>query len=220
MNFLVDGLGVLGIATTVMIFQQKERKPLLYWKLATDFIWLLHYLLLGAYSACVTTAVSIFRSAVFLHADRKWAQSPAWLYIFLGASLGLTLLVWQDMYSLLTLTGSFLSIIAYWMKNPRITRFLSVPSAACILVYNIAYHSREGVLCDTFLIISAIVGIVRYDIRKKALPALSKAQASGRRHRGEQAVRSPKGTPKQTEPLFLPVPAEDPAKDPNDQNGA
>ena len=168
MNLLVDGLGILGIAATVMIFQQKERKPLLYWKLVTDVFWLLHYLFLGAYAACVTTVVSIFRSAVLLHADRKWAQSPAWLYIFLGTSLTLTLLVWQDMYSLLTLAGSFLSITAYWMKKPRITRLLSLPSAACILVYNIAYHSREGVLCDTFLIISAIVGIIRYDIRKKA----------------------------------------------------
>ncbi len=168
MNFLVDGLGILGIATTVMIFQQKERKPLLYWKLVTDVFWLLHYLFLGAYSACASTAVSIFRSVVFLHADRKWAQSPAWLYIFLETSLALTLLVWQNMYSLLTLTGSFLSIFAYWMKKPRITRLLSVPSAACILVYNIVYHSWEGVVCDTFLIISAIAGIIRYDIRKKA----------------------------------------------------
>ena len=168
MNLLVDGLGVLGIATTVMVYQQKERKPLLFWKLATDCVWLLHYLFLGAYSACAITVVAIFRSAVFLNAEKKWAQGRSWLYIFLAATLLLSLLAWQGPCSLLTLVSSILCIIAYWLKTPRMTRILSLPAAFLVLIYNIAFHSREGVLCELFIITSAVIGIIRHAFQKKA----------------------------------------------------
>ena len=48
MNWLTDGLGVLGIIATIFVYQQKDRRKLLIWKLISDSIWLLHYFTLGA----------------------------------------------------------------------------------------------------------------------------------------------------------------------------
>ena len=169
MNWLVDSLGILGILTTIMVYQQKTQKRLLIWKLITDIVWILHYWTLSAYSAIAITIVAVMRSIVFLNADHPWAQSKAWLFVFLGASIIFSLIAWQNAYSALTLATSVLCIVAYWLGQPRLTRLLSIPAAFLTLIYNYIYHSREGVLCEIFIITSAIVGYFRHDFRKKHL---------------------------------------------------
>ena len=172
MNWLVDGLGILGIITTIIVYQQKTQKRLLIWKLTTDMIWIMHYWLLGAYSAIAITVVAIMRSIVFLNAEHhRWAQSKYWLLVFLAASIALSLLAWQNAYSALMLFSSVLCIIGYWLGRPFMTRLLSIPSATSSLIYNIVYHSREGVVSSAFIISSAIVGIIRHDIKDRAVKA-------------------------------------------------
>ena len=166
-HWLVDGLGVLGIVTTVCVYQQKERKSLLLWKLVNDGVWILHYYTLGAYSACAITLVAILRSIVFLNADRRWAQGRAWLYIFMAVSLVFSILAWQNAYSLLPLLCSQACIIAYWIKSPKATRLITIPAAVLYLIYNVAYHSIEGTLCELFTIASSVVGYLRHDRKKK-----------------------------------------------------
>lgn len=168
MNWLTDGLGALGILTTFCVYQQKERKKLLIWKLITDSVWILHYFTLGAYSACAITVVAIFRSIVFLNGEKKWAQSRAWLYIFMAASLLFSALAWQNGYSWLTLISSQACIVAYWIKSPKATRIITIPAAVLYLIYTIAFHSIEGTICEIFTIVSSVVGLIRHDIRKKA----------------------------------------------------
>ena len=167
MDWLIDGLGILGIITTVMVYQQKERKKMLIWKLITDLVWILHYYLLGGYSACAITVVAIFRSIVFMNNDKKWAQGRKWLYIFLTASLVMSLLAWQGPITLLTLGSSIISIVAYWMPKPGSTRLLTVPAAVLYLTYTILCKSKEGFICELFLLSSTIVGIIRHDIPRR-----------------------------------------------------
>ena len=167
MNWLIDGLGILGIITTIAVYQQKTQKRLLLCKLTTDTIWILHYWLLGAYSAIAITIVSILRSIVLLNAKRRWAQSRYWLWIFLGATVALSLTAWQNAYSALMLFSSVLAIIGYWLGRPFMARLLSIPAAASSLIYNWAYHSREGIVSSMFIILSSIVGILRHDLPKK-----------------------------------------------------
>ena len=106
---------------------------------------------------------------MFLNEDHSWAQSKAWLFVFLAASVVLSLIAWQNAYSALTLTTSLLCIVAYWLSQPRLTRLLSIPAALLTLIYNFIYHSREGVLCEIFIIASAVVGYFRHDFRKNHL---------------------------------------------------
>lgn len=171
MNILVDGLGVIGIVSTFIIYQQKERRKLLIWKLITDLIWISHYIALGAYSAVAATVVAILRTVVFLNEDRKWAQSKAWLPIFLAISLTFSIFAWQDIFSLGTTLSSLSAIIAYWMKKPKVTRAISIPSAVAYLIYTIHAGSIEGSVNEIFIIVSSIIGYIRLDREKKKAAA-------------------------------------------------
>ncbi len=167
MNWLTDGLGVLGIITTIFVYQQKERRKMLIWKLISDSIWILHYFTLGAYSGCAIIAAAIIRSLVFLNAGHKWADSKAWLAIFIAISLTFSLLTWQNAYSLLTTVCSVACIIAYWIRSPKVTRLISIPAAVLYLIYVIVYRSTEGIICESVIIASSVVGFIRHDIPKK-----------------------------------------------------
>ena len=167
MRFWVNFFGVLGILTTAVIYQQKENQRMLIWKLITDLIWVLHYLALGAYSVAVVTVVAIMRSVVLLCRRHRWAQSRAWLGIFMVSSFVLSVLAYKDWTSLLTLIGSQACIVAYWIGKPKVTRIVSMPVALMFLVNVTLNGSLWGMLCESFLLISAIIGFIRHDVAHK-----------------------------------------------------
>lgn len=167
MSFWVDFFGVLGLITTFMIYQQKDNRRMLFWKLATDTSWVLHYLLLGANSVAVVTIVAILRSVILLCQKHRWAQSKAWLWIFLISSLLLSILAWKDWTSLLTTVGSLACIVAYWIGRPKLTRIISIPAGLMFLINVAVNGSLWGTICESLILVSAIVGLFRLDIRKK-----------------------------------------------------
>ena len=164
MNWVVNLFGILGILTTVFVYQQKENSRLLFWKITTDLIWIVHYFANGNYSVVAITLVAVLRSFVLLNADHAWARHRFWLPIFIGCSLLFSAIAWKDWTSLLTVVSSLLCIEAYWVRIPRVTRLLSIPAAILFLI-NIAFNfSFWGFICESFLLISAIVGFIRLDL--------------------------------------------------------
>ena len=167
MRFLVNLFGILGILTTVVIYQQKENQRMLVWKLISDLFWVLHYLALGANSVAVVTIVAIMRSIVLLCRRYRWAQSRAWLAVFMISSFVLSVLAYKDWTSLLPMIGSQACIIAFWIGKPKVTRIISIPAALMFLVNVTLNGSLWGMLCESFLLASAVVGFIRHDVAHK-----------------------------------------------------
>ena len=167
MRFWVNLFGILGILTTVVIYQQKENQRMLVWKLISDLFWVLHYLALGANSVAVVTIVAIMRSIVLLCRRYRWSQSRAWLAVFMVSSFVLSVLAYKDWTSLLTMFGSQACIVAYWIGRPKITRIVSMPVALMFLVNVTLNGSLWGMLCESFLLASAIIGFIRHDVARK-----------------------------------------------------
>ena len=167
MRFWVNLFGILGILTTVVIYQQKENQRMLVWKLISDLFWVMHYLALGANYVAVVTIVAIMRSIVLLCRRYRWAQSRAWLAVFMVSSFVLSVLAYKDWTSLLPMIGSQACIIAYWIGKPKVTRIISIPSALMFLVNVTLNGSLWGMLCESFLLASAIIGFIRHDVARK-----------------------------------------------------
>lgn len=160
--------GALGMATTVLIYQQKNRKGLLFSKLLSDVIWFLYYMCLSAYSGAAIAVIGIIRELVFINREKKWANHPFWLVFFLLLSLGSAFITWKNMFSVLPCIASAISIISFWIGNPKLSRILSYPISACMLTYNISCVAVIGVINEIFTITSSIIGAVRLDRKKVA----------------------------------------------------
>lgn len=186
-----DIVSWIGLITTVIIYQQKKRSSMLWWKLISDAVWMISYFLMGAYSGVATIVVAIFRSIVFLNADknRKWAQSKLWPLIFCLSTIAFSLMTWQGPMTLLTLFGSLMCIIAYWIGNPKLVRFTSFPAGTLYLIYMYHFRSIGGMLNEIFIIVSSLIGIIRLDILKKAPAGVkvkgASAEAASQTEKGE-----------------------------------
>lgn len=167
MGVLIQLAGILGISVNVIIYQQKKNKKLLFYKLISDFLWLLHYLLLGACSGAWIAAIGIFRETVFINQDKKWAKGNYWLLIFIACSIISSVFSWKGIFSLLPAIASVLSVISFWRNKPKLTRFLALVISSCMFTYDLVCGSYMGIANEVFTTASAIFGILRYDVMRK-----------------------------------------------------
>ena len=191
MNFIKEffsGMGIKGIAAQaigfvamallVYSFQKNTQKGILKLQMASESLWVVHYLLIGAYTGMALNFVGVARCYVYANREtKKWAGKSCVPVLFFVISVAACALTWNGPASLLPMTSVCLSSFVLWSKNPRIIRFFSVPSCACWLIFNIISGSYAGVLTEILNIASIAVGIARYDIgkHKKQQPELAAA---------------------------------------------
>ncbi|MBO4388230.1 MAG: YgjV family protein [Spirochaetales bacterium] len=161
-------LGILALVAMVLSYQQKDRKRLLWFQLASNALFVAHYYLIDAPTMSVMCIVNVARSFVFSQNDTRWGTSRLWLYLFLALTLAGGIWMWEGPLSLLVIVATLLLTVTLYSDNLAFMRkmFLVVP--LLYIAYNIASGSVGGIGNDVFCIISALIAIWRFDIRKKA----------------------------------------------------
>ena len=160
-------IGFGGAAMNCLSFQQNKRKRIIAIQIGAAVLFIIHYILLGAYSGAALNFISLLRSFVFINNDKKWAKSPVWLGVFIVVSAVAGILTWEDWYSFLPPMAMILTTISYWMKNETKIRLITFPSSPCWLVFNIITGSVAGIVTECIVMSSLIIAIIRYDIIKK-----------------------------------------------------
>lgn len=169
-------IGFGGTAVTFLAYQQKKRKGILLLTVLSCTLFMIHYILLGAYTGAVMNLIGALRSVVFVNNDKKWAKSKVWLVVFIVVNVVCCIVTWDKWYSVLPLAGMILSTVSLWMKNETKIRIITFPSSPCWLVYNALCHSIAGVITECFIMSSIIIAIIRYDILKKDKPKNSEVK--------------------------------------------
>lgn len=160
-------IGFGGAAMNCLSFQQSKRKRIIAVQIIAAVLFIIHYILLGAYSGAALNFISLLRSFVFINNDKKWAKSPVWLAVFIVISAIAGIVTWVDWYSFLPSTAMILTTVSYWLKNETKIRLVTFPSSPCWLIYNIITHSIAGIVTECVVMASLIIAIVRYDVLKK-----------------------------------------------------
>lgn len=167
--------GYIAVVVSVMIYQQKTRKGLLLCKASTDVLWIIHYFLLGGYTGAVVTCVALAREVIFFRSDRHSKKRKVILVCFLCISVVSPVLTWGSVFSLFAMSGSLMSIVSFWLGEPKVSRIMAFPISACMLVYGISNGSVAVMINEILVMISSVIGILHYD-RKKATSAESAGQ--------------------------------------------
>ena len=140
--------GALAIACSLIIYSRNDRKKLLIFKCIQDVCWLTHYLLLVAYSAVASSALGIVRSIAYYSvkkSDDKKGLQFLLLALFLVLFALSAVLTWKNVFSIFPALGSSISTVAFWMKNPRHTKVLSIFASSSTLTYNVTVARSASV---------------------------------------------------------------------------
>ncbi len=155
----VFGLGAM--ISLFMIYQQKDRKKLLFAKLSADLCWVIHYLCIMAPGGAIPNFVGIFRELVFINREeKKWANRLIWPLLFIIINLSLGIASAKEPINLLPVTASVFVTISLWLKNPILTKIISVPVSLAFLIYDIFVHSYIGIVNESIAICSIIISFI------------------------------------------------------------
>ena len=160
-------LGVLGFIFSVISFQQNTQKRIVFVQFLANVSFTIHFYLIGAYTGSILNGIAIIRSFVYCFKDKKWASSNIWIVIFSLAFVVAGIYTWEGPLSILPIVAMVLSSISFGIKNPKLVRRIYFPCSPMWLIYNIAGRSIGGVLTESFAMISIIIGMLRFDRKKK-----------------------------------------------------
>ena len=167
-KILTEGVGLLGIIACLLAFQMKKRNAIMFMQLLGVALFGLQLALLKAWTGAILDAISFVRTFIFSkRADKEWAQHPFWLVFFIIVQLATGILTWESFISIFAILGTLLATFALWMKKPKYIRLICLFVGPCWIVYNSVIGAYTGVLNEVIAMTSIVIGIIRYDIKKK-----------------------------------------------------
>ena len=166
-----QAIGLIAAGFIFASYQQRGRKRILILQVVSGALFTVHFLLLGAYPGAAMNLLGTLRSLVYSQADKRWAKSQVWLWVFLATFTAAGILTWAGPRSILPLIAMLLTTVSLWLRSPRLIRAVTFPSSPMWLAYNVIVRSYSGILTECFVTASITIAIIRYDIierRRKA----------------------------------------------------
>jgi hypothetical protein len=158
-------VGIFALLVAIYSFQQRERKGILFFQTISCILFTTHFLLLGAYTGAAFNLIGLGRCLVFYHrGQKKWASSPIWLAVFFVLIMGTVVATWDGVVTLFPTAAMFFTTVSLWVSKARFVRLLSLPSSPLWLIYNLINRSYAGILTESFMMVSILIAIVRFDI--------------------------------------------------------
>ncbi len=171
-DWLIQGVGVLGIIATIIAFQCKKHYWILFWRSVSALVFVLQYFLLGAYTGVAMDFLGVGRNFLFAELVRRNKKTLPWVLVFTAVFITAGVLTWQGWPSLFIIAAKLISNAGYGNKNTFILRLMSLMTSVFWLIYNIYVFTLAGIACEAFAILSILIGIARFDL----LPRFKKSE--------------------------------------------
>lgn len=176
MDLLIQLIGGAGIVASILSFQCKKHRHILLFRTLNELIFAIQYFLLGAYTGMVMNLIGCVRNTVFEKQVSRGKKSIVSSILFSGLFLGFGVLFWQGPVSILIIIAKIVSTFAYGNKNTTVLRGLILVTSTMWLIYNYSVFSIAGVLCETFTLLSLIIGVIRFDLIPRITSGKTKRQ--------------------------------------------
>ena len=153
-------LGFIAFLVSLYAYQRVHKKDILLCMALSNIINLIHYLMLGAYSGCITKTLAIFRDVfIALKEKNKGLSNLLFLIIFILIYIGVSIYTFTNILSLFPLIAAIIYIIPTWLGDSKTVKKTALFCYILWLIYNIYVSSIAGVIANIISIISIIIGL-------------------------------------------------------------
>lgn len=169
-------LGFVGAFFNILSYQFKSHRNIVLCQLFGTSFFTISFLLLGTYTGGLLNAVGILRCIVYSSKDKFRADHIGWLVFFISLYITMYVLTFtlfgatfdlpRALLEVLPVLGMIFSNLALRMQEGRHIRMLAFLASPMWLVYNIITVSMGAILCEVFVLVSVVIGVVRHDIKK------------------------------------------------------
>ena len=116
------------------------------------------FFFLKAYAGCIMSLIAVVRNILF--ANKKINKFDS-LIIILAIIVLLSLYTYQNVFSLLPVIATILYSLSVWQDNNKLYKIFGIPIEMCWLSYHIYVKSLFGIILESILFGSVVIGIVR-----------------------------------------------------------
>ena len=161
----------LGLIFVVISFQQKSSKKLIIFRnIATLFVFI-GLCFLGNISAIIFCGVGVLRNLIALYFAYKSDASKILKYVLCSllviALVILNIIYWKNYMNIFSIFLGSMAIVTFMQSKASIIRKLSVVMEIFSITYYALLLSPTNVAIEVIGLTSAIVGIIRLDLKKK-----------------------------------------------------
>lgn len=170
MKIIANIVGLAAVALFVLSYQLKSRRNIVLVNALSRLLYVVQYVLLGALEGAALDTVGFFISLLCHRRNKGFVKKylPAVILCSNALILAAGVLTYQNIVSVLAISGVFCEITALWLNRERNIRIFSLLAAPLWLIYNLINAAYGSALGNAITIVSILVALVRYDILKRA----------------------------------------------------
>lgn len=169
MTLIANGVGLVAVVLFVASYQMKRRNGIIVCNSVSRALYILQYVLLGAFSGAVLDVIGLLSSMLAARKDTplmKKLRIPV-LILINASMLVATVLLYETVWDVLPFIGVLLHTTAFWLTDEKKIRALSILGSPFWFAYNAHSLALGSAAGDIFTIVSIGIAILRYDILKK-----------------------------------------------------
>lgn len=172
MYYVIQAIGIVGAIIAFIAFQQKEHKKIIICRSLSDLAFTVHWGLQCAWVGMAMGVVCIIKDLTLAFAVEKQKHVKLLTVIIcvLYAAMGtVSILFTTDgiAVGILLIIANINGTIAYSIKNEIVMRLVVLPTEVVWLIYNSLALSFGGIICESFVILSIFIALMRYLIKKR-----------------------------------------------------
>ena len=165
---LAQILAVIAFILDIICMQFKKKSGILVIGIISNTMYALEYAFLGAWTGAISFVVGIIRNITyFVYEKKEIKPSKIVLAIFVILIIGVGIYTWKDLTSLLPVVALVLWTIVSWQNNTKWMRFAEAFICVMWIIYDLFVGAYAGIITEFIILTSTIIGILRYDIKKK-----------------------------------------------------
>ena len=163
-------VGLTAVGLYLLSYQLKKRSHIVWVTCISNALYVLQYLMLGAFSGAImdfmSTVASFFAGTKHSPKFSKYSKLIALVNMLLIVAAGLTIaFIRRDPIELIPIAGALFQTGGLWFEDEQTIRKFGLCSAPFWLVYNYISQAYGAALGSVIAIVSIIIAMVRY--RKK-----------------------------------------------------
>lgn len=161
--FYIQLLGILAFCILVLSFYKKNTVTILTYQITSNFIYAIHYFLLGGLSGAFCSIIGIIRNIVFMKISKN---KFIWSIIFLILYISVTFIFYEKLYSLLPMIGNYSYLITMTKNNRKALLIGGIINSVMWLIYSIFVGSYACFFTESIIIVSNTIQLT-IDLKHK-----------------------------------------------------
>ena len=162
LKIIGHALGFVALVLGFISYQAKSRRKILLWQSVNSAVFVLHYLLIGAPTACVLNVVNIVRNLLYNKLGEKGKIPWGIPAVFAVLMLIFGILTWEGAHSLLVMAGIAINSVCVAFSNPQSIRKSILLTSSLVFIYDVFVLSVGGMVYELIAIGSSVIGLWRY----------------------------------------------------------